>query len=123
MRGGAVAVSAVAFAWVVVRAQVGCGTEAALSEPDEPADVSAPELKVEPEPEEPAPVIRAQPDLPRQAAEPPGNPPSRGNDADEKPFFPASKSGLVDGRGGLGDLGGLREAKPPPAQEQAKPRP
>lgn len=117
MRGGAVAISAVAFAWVVVQAQGGCGTEVAPAEPESPAveapavEAARPEVEAA-EPPDPPPEEPPEPEAVPQAPAEPNPPPAASNrNAKEKAFFPASKAGV------------LHPPEPAPQQQQANPAP
>lgn len=89
MRAGAVAVSAVAFGWVVVQAQGGCGTEPAAPDPP-PPEVAAP-ADANPQAERPSAAETPQP----PPAPPTAAAPKEKNAAPETPavYFSASKSG------------------------------
>lgn len=111
MRGGAVAVSTVAFAWVVVQAQGGCGTESPVSEPE----AAGADVEPAPNPQENAPP----PATPTPASPPPVAPASATPEVEPsdtevktKPavYFSASKSGDfefddADSAAGLSGIG------------------
>jgi len=91
MRAGAVVVSAVAFGWVVVQAQGGCGTEPAPPAPEAaPAQRVDPKAAAEPAPTPPSP----EPPSAVAGSETPPVKPAESAGA-EKPavYFSASKSG------------------------------
>lgn len=104
MRAGAVAVSAVAFGWVVVQAQGGCGTE--------PADPAPPEEVADPADAKPQGDRLATPETPEPPV-PARVAPEKQDVAPEKPevYFSASKSG--DFEFDDADVAGVGRIDPP----------
>ncbi len=119
--------SAVAFGWVVVQAQGGCGAESREPAASKPEAASAQQAEVEQAAEPPPPTPKQPPAIP--AIE---TPPAKPTDAAEpkKPdaFFPASKSGAFEfdaaDSAGAG-VGGIRPSQPSDKSNNAgtKPKP